>query len=595
MRSLLLAAAFALVAAVGVTQTLVAQNSNRKIRPEPSELAAKAGSWVNWREDLDTALAESKESGKPVFWYVPTLFRSPMDRKVEIDRYMMAGPFSWPQCVDAMNERFIPVRQAATRAQMEQFEGLRPGSFIEPGFLVLDAESGVLAKWDEITTLHPEWWRARLSEALISAGQEAIDGAWRGLQPATGDAFEDMPSAESPEAMFRHAIGVWQDGRTDEAAEIWRELARSHEDSPLAAKAMAEAEGHGPLVNGFECLEPVLPAALFVAGARGTRSPEFDWTPEDLQRRHWSFFQTMQRENGAFVDSRYDFGGTDSLPNVHVAVTSLVARALLEWSSDRELSAAERSVMFKSIPYLANDDNLNLDDRDELVWAYLYRMELRHRWLQLHPRSKAEILPKLKEDHAALVAMQTERGAWYHEYPNPFVTASVLVALANNREHGIETDSMVISKGIGFLRACRTEEGAITYGAPRGGRARAQVQAGVGRMPLVEHALLAWGEGSQEDLLNALEVSFEFEQELFKVRKYDNHASRFAYGGFFFWYDLKVRWEALQMLEDEAKREQWMEQQRAYVMTLPEFDGVFVDSHELGRSYGTAMAWLSGL
>ena len=38
----------------------------------------------------------------------------------------------------------------------------------------------------------------------------------------------------------------------------------------------------------------------------------------------------MQRTNGGYYDSDYDFGGTDSLPNVHVAVTALVGMALLD-------------------------------------------------------------------------------------------------------------------------------------------------------------------------------------------------------------------------------------------------------------------------
>jgi len=62
-----------------------AQNSGKKIRTTPSELASRAGSAVEWRNDLASALDEAKEEKKPVFWYVPTIRRSPMDRKKEID------------------------------------------------------------------------------------------------------------------------------------------------------------------------------------------------------------------------------------------------------------------------------------------------------------------------------------------------------------------------------------------------------------------------------------------------------------------------------------------------------------------------------
>ena len=73
---------------------------------------------MKWRKDLTAALAESKTSGKPGFWYVPTLQRSPMDRKVEIDRYMMAGPFSWPRMITLLNESFVPVREAGRGADV---------------------------------------------------------------------------------------------------------------------------------------------------------------------------------------------------------------------------------------------------------------------------------------------------------------------------------------------------------------------------------------------------------------------------------------------------------------------------------------------
>ncbi|MEZ6095879.1 MAG: hypothetical protein R3C03_16885 [Pirellulaceae bacterium] len=33
--------------------------------------------------------------------------------------------------------------------------------------------------------------------------------------------------------------------------------------------------------------------------------------------------------------------------------------------------------------------------------------------------------------------------------------------------------------------------------------------------------------------------------------------------------------------------------QREIILQIPEIDGCFVDSHELGRCYGTAMALLS--
>ncbi len=56
-------------------------NSTQKIRAQPGPQAARIGSAVNWVADFETAMRKSQETGKPVFWYVPTLRGSFMDRK----------------------------------------------------------------------------------------------------------------------------------------------------------------------------------------------------------------------------------------------------------------------------------------------------------------------------------------------------------------------------------------------------------------------------------------------------------------------------------------------------------------------------------
>ena len=74
--------------------------------------------------------------------------------------------------------------------------------------------------------------------------------------------------------------------------------------------------------------------------------------------------------------------------------------------------------------------------------------------------------------------------------------------------------------------------------------------------------------------------------------KYDDHTDNMGYGGFFFWYDMRGRCEAISQLTDDAKRKKLNEKQKQLILKLPELDGCFVDSHELGRCYGTAMALL---
>ena len=124
----LLVLAVAAVIATSIAASIAtAQNSMRKIRPQPSKLAARAGTAVSWRQDLQAAQKESKKTGKPVFWYVPTLRGSPMDRKREIDRYMMAGPFCWPRLISLLNQHYIPVRARAAGGVASDLDLPAPG------------------------------------------------------------------------------------------------------------------------------------------------------------------------------------------------------------------------------------------------------------------------------------------------------------------------------------------------------------------------------------------------------------------------------------------------------------------------------------
>jgi hypothetical protein len=601
----------ALVSSV-VLAVLPAQNSTRKIRPAPSELAAKAGSAVPWRSDLDTALREAKQSNKPVFWYVPSVARSPMDRKPEIDRYLRGGPFSWPSTAELLRTRFVPVAAVAKGDRAKELDLVR-NRFLEPGYVVLDGDGSVLAKVDQITTLHPEWFEAPL-RVLVDAPADgfpcapALREAWTAyragerasaLQLAEAVLQQKPAAATAAEAHWLCGAALCRDGRRADAVQRWRDLAVALPDEPLAWKAALEAEGHGPFGHGFEDFLPLPKQATAKPPVDGSRLPGV-YDEAELWQRGVAFLCSLDDGDGVVRDSIYDFGGTDSLPNVHAAVTCLVGEALLAAAAahdgkQRELPAALRArveaFLLRIRANLQADTWVALSDKDEILWARAYALRFLAAW-QRHRGGADELRAAWRAGVGNLLALQPETGVWFHEYGNPFAIATALQSLHAARAAGVEVPQDNVDRGLRALAMNRTTAGAFTYGHTPNGKPQAGVEGAAGRMPLCELGLFLFGGSDQAKLLAAVEAGHRHHGLLAAVRKYDDHADQYGYGGFFFWFDMLARTEAARHLADAGQRRRWLQAQRELVLALPEFDGCFVDSHELGRAYGTAMALL---
>jgi hypothetical protein len=564
--------ATAVVAALGFYGFAGAQespgNSLAKVRPPPGAMASRVGDGVPWRPSLEAAQEEARQKGMAVFWYVPTVQGSPMDRKPELDLAMRAGPFSWPGVVALLRDHYVPCRGPAT-GKVQRDLGLLPRRFVEPGFVVLSAEGKLVATVDQLTTLHPEWFEAHLRRL---AGLAAVAESRPALEPAKG-----------AEAGFLRGAALFREGRAGEARKVWNETSSRFPGDPMGWKCAAEAEGHGPFARGLEVLDE-LPGPLLLRIDRGTRAGQVHaYSQPEVVERSLRFLRGMQQEDGGYADSIYDFGGTDSLPNVHAAVTAIAGIALLAW--DARDSAALRA----AFRHCADDAELNPADRDEIVWAHAYRAQFFAGCIE-RGYEEAAAHGQLGRAAAGLLALQPESGAWFHEYPNPFATAIVLLALASAERHGVPVPRERRERGVAALLRCRSRQGGFTYGQHAGAEPRAPIPAAAGRMPLCELALLRHGASDADKLAAAVQAAFEHHGQLEETRKYDDHSNALGYGGFFFWYDMQGRSEAILALPDGKQKQEWIAAQRALVLSLPEIDGCFVDSHELGRCYGTAMA-----
>lgn len=588
------------------------ENSTRKARVAPQGLAAKAGSAIQWQPDLDKALEVSAQTGKPVFWYVPTLSRTFMDRKDVIDQYMKAGPFSWPAIITLINENYVPVRQVPNSAAATKY-GIATYRFVEPGFLIID-KGEILQTADRLTTLHPQWLFQLIGKSAKQPGtwdklasstdRVSINQAWQrylARQPIADDI--KVPEADQMELKLLLGMELFRSGKHMQARQWWDDASRQHPDHPLAWKASHEAMGIGPFVRGFEVFLP-LNSQLQQAGVKspGSAAPENSFTTAQIWEHSASYLLDMQREDGGFYDSDYDFGGVDSMPNVHMAVTAICGWALLraEPNVDTALASRVSVAVRKAAEFCSDESKINPKDRDELLWAEAYRL----RFLSaLAADGKQSQFTKGGSDKDAshsittvakrLEDLQTGNGSWFHEYPNAFVTATALIALKDASKAGADVDSARIESGLTRLENQRYNNGAYPYDVRRGNSNRSEpIEASAGRTPICSYARFLWGKEDDSQLVGSAEIGLRYHDLLSKALKYDNHTDTHSFGGFFFWYDMHARSEAIASIQDSKLRGQFAQKQLNLVLGLPELDGCFVDSHELGRCYGTASALL---
>jgi len=398
----------------------------------------------------------------------------------------------------------------------------------------------------------------------------------------------DLRFSRAAEAHWLYGVALRLLGRDADAEGVWRKLATAMPESPWAWKAHAEAIGAGPFSRGFELVAWVPAEALLPAPAT-TRRPR---KPEEARAQAEAavaFLLARQRGSGAWDDSNYDFGGLDSLPNVHAAVTALAAIALLRWRDAGPAPAVDEALA-RAWRFLADERNTAPKDRDELAWAHVYRLLLGDAWLEADPARAAAIRPKLAEWAGLLAKCRSRKGVFHHEYANPFVTAASLLALDAAKRRGVAVDGDVIEAGVEALRACRSEAGTWSYLYPGGRRATAP-QASIGRGPICELALLVHGASKPERVLESVRSAVEHHEVFETVRQYDDHADRWRNGGFFFWFGMHGRALAIARVP-EPERPALARRLVETVMAIPEIDGTWVDSHELGKSYGTAMGLL---
>jgi len=75
------------------------------------------------------------------------------------------------------------------------------------------------------------------------------------------------------------------------------------------------------------------------------------------------------------------------------------------------------------------------------------------------------------------------------------------------------------------------------------------------------------------------------------VRHCDFHTDG-ELAGFFYWHGMYLTSQAVESLPEDAKAAHKQRLLR-YLRQVAELDGSFIDSHEIGKSYGTAMGLMT--
>lgn len=507
---------------------------------------------VDRRPILDKALAKAREEKKLVLWYVPRVVGLHMYRAILPDRYMRVAVFSEPRAARFISSRFVPLRMCA-----DGLANIKPFEFIEPGFVFLTPDGQVVHTLDRLRTFNSAWFVAAFKQVLRA-------------NPGYGSADEEPgPPPTEADVLYGKAFQDAWSGK--DPAPALREVCRRFPDHPAAWRAAANLVKSedglplGPLLHHFEDGFAPPPDAL----PSNTRKAAKDVA--SAAKGAVDFLLRAQREDGSWRDARYSYWpDAEILPNVWGAITALAALALLEWGDPRAQDAIARADAFLK-------DAANFaKDRHEECYAHAFR---------LHYFARRGDTTSMAKVVARLAAIQEDEGFWAHEYANAFSTAAVAHALTTARAAGAEVPPHILQRAADALMSARDDKGRQPY---RVGEKPDNDKSTSARTALCELALAQIGRPA--DVAAGVERYWTFQKRMEGVRLYDYHSDgRLA--GFFYFHAGFHTLQAARTLPEPARGTS-MKRFRDTLLQIPEIDGAFLDSHELGKSYGTSVALL---
>lgn len=403
--------------------------------------------------------------------------------------------------------------------------------------------------------------------------------------------------ARAAEAGYWHAANSLHLGDEAAAMRRFQLVAQKHPNTPFGKRALANTtlgpddRPIGAAFTGFESLA-VLPEAAWHGLPKDTRWQGEAMTPSAMARTGVLFLLAQQRDDGGFADSRYAYWPNSEItPNVWVAITALACTALWEHrAAHPDLQARIDLALQRGEAFLLDPKRLNRGANED-CYSDAYRlMYFARRAVAADGELRKAHVDRMNAIVAAAALRQRPSGFFAHEYENAFATGAVVQELLAARQAGATVPTEVTDKAAAALLTARTRNGAYVYGGGAG-EGEGSLKDAAGRMPLCEGALLQLGRSDLDKLRFSLQNFWDHMARLETVRRNDFHSDG-ELAGFFFFHSVYHATEVVALLPEDERTAHW-QRFLTLLQQVPELDGSFLDSHELGRSYGTAMALLT--
>ncbi|MBL8751156.1 MAG: hypothetical protein JNK78_18505 [Planctomycetes bacterium] len=413
-----------------------------------------------------------------------------------------------------------------------------------------------------------------LEKAMRGTGSRAAEaGYW--------SALDSLHLGDEAQAMQRFALVAQRHGDTLFGRRARANTTLGADDRPL-----------GAAFAGFESIV-YLPESAYHGLAKDTTWQGERLSPAAIERSGTEFLLAQQRDDGGFSDSRYAYWPDSEItPNVWVAITAIAMTALWE---ERDRFPDLRDRIDRA---LGRGENYVLDEKrmsrevNETCYADAYRlMYFSRRALAAKGEERARLVRRLDDLVQAAGKAQKANGFWAHEYDNAFATGAVLQQVLAAKTAGASVPTEMTDKAAQALLGARWKNGAYVYGGSTRDGDPTSLKDAAGRMPVCEGTLLQLGRSDLDKVRFALQNLWDNMDRLETVRRNDFHSDG-ELAGFFFFHSLFHASEAVLLLPAEEQNPHW-QRLVAILQRIPEIDGSFLDSHELGRSYGTAMALLT--